>query len=64
MTAERTGPWPPSGDGETLTPSDWPVAVIGPGRVGSAVARSLARLGHEVVAVGGGAGESARRLAE
>lgn len=39
------------------------VAVIGPGRVGTAVALGLARVGHRVVAVADGGGGSAARLA-
>lgn len=39
-------------------------AVIGPGRVGSTVARALVRGGHRVVAATDGGGGSARALAE
>lgn len=40
------------------------VAVIGPGRVGTAVAQALVRGGHRVVATTDGGGGSAQRLAD
>lgn len=40
------------------------VAVLGPGRVGTAVAHALVRGGHRVVAAADGGGGSARRLAD
>lgn len=49
--------WPPWEQGRGLQPSAWPVACIGPGRVGSALCRALSELGFPVVAVGGGSGE-------
>lgn len=40
------------------------VAVVGPGRVGTAVAQALVRGGHRVVAAADGGGGSAQRLAD
>ena len=47
-----------------VRPEDWPLACIGPGRVGAALTRALHGLGFPVRAVGGGSGVWARRLAE
>ena len=55
--------WPRWEQGKGLQPSAWPVACIGPGRVGSALCRALSELGFPVVAVGGGSGEWSRQLA-
>ncbi len=55
--------WPLWEQDRGLQPSAWPVACIGPGRVGSALCRALSELGFPVVAVGGGSGEWSERLA-
>lgn len=55
--------WPRWEQGRGLQPSAWPVACIGPGRVGSALCRALSELGFPVVAVGGGSGEWSGQLA-
>jgi predicted short-subunit dehydrogenase-like oxidoreductase (DUF2520 family) len=56
-------PWPPLDSKEPIVPGEWPLACLGPGRVGSALTRALSSLGCPVVAVGGGTGEWAARLA-
>ena len=45
-------------------PAEWPTACIGPGRVGTALTRALHGLGFPIMAVGGGDGTWAGRLAE
>ncbi len=49
--------WPRWEEGSGLQPSAWPVACIGPGRVGSALCRALYELGFPVIGAGGGSGE-------
>lgn len=60
MTAATWPAWIPS---QEITPPQWPVACLGPGRVGSALSRALAGLGFPIVAVGGGSAAAADRLA-
>ncbi len=57
-------PWPPLNPDRPIVPEEWPLACIGPGRVGSALTRALYSLGCPIVAVGGGRGEWAGRLAD
>ena len=45
-------------------PGAWPVACLGPGRVGTALTRALAAAGYPIAAVGGGSAGWAERLAE
>lgn len=63
---DDTGRTPNGPDAGTavLVPAEWPVACIGPGRVGTALTRALAARGFPVTRVGGGSGEWARRLAD
>jgi len=55
--------WPRWEQDRGLLPSAWPVACIGPGRVGSALCRALSELGFPVAAVGGGSSEWSEQLA-
>lgn len=55
--------WPEWNPARGIEPSQWPLACIGPGRVGCALSRALAGLGFPVVAVGGGLSGWDERLA-
>lgn len=60
MSDQNWQTWDP---GEPVYPGDWPVACIGPGRVGCALTRALVEAGFPIAAIGGGSGETAQHLA-
>ena len=64
MSPGSRGGWDLWEPGDPIVPEEWPVACVGPGRVGSGLCRALRAAGFPIVLVGGGDGASARALAD
>jgi len=56
--------WPEWNRSHGIQPREWPFALVGPGRVGSALSRALSELGFPAVAVAGGDRGRAESLAQ